>query len=418
MNNDLNDLDITLNSNVAEVTQENLEETLEEVNETLEEEVVKTDRKDVDYTVDGECVLFSTEALVKVLSQLSTIIDLISPRKVSRGLNFVVEQDKITIITPNELYYFKSFIKPEKCTFTGEAVFFIDYNFLIKMTRFLPLKVLIYKKEGTYYLRLVTGDLELVDTSLIDSDIRRLDQDWEVLDTVVCTLNKTEVLTSLGTLSKLYSFASDLPRRVFDVKDDKVQFITPFVQATSTVHFPEVRLLPPVVNYLLKACSLCSAAGEVELHETSSQTITRYAIVFDDIIMITNYAGSKFDDNTKAVQSCLPQGTAIQFNELKYTLEYVNSITYASGNVTLTVKGDKVIGKIKLNNNNESTVEIPVISNEITLPTDLKAVVSAKDLYKAFNTLDVNSTTYLGYSEGFIYLWNDNVILTIMTFGG
>ena len=45
-------------------------------------------------------------------------------------------------------------------------------------------------------------------------------------------------------------------------------------------------------------------------------------------------------------------------------------------------------------------------------------MVNSKDLYRAFNTLDATSTTYLGYSEGFIYLWNDKVILTIMTFGG
>lgn len=413
------ELDITLDSNVAEVTQENLEAKLEEVNETLEEEVAKSDRKDVDYTVDAdEYILFSTEALVKVLSQLSTIIDLISPRKVSRGLNFMIKDGKLTIVTPNELYYFKADLDMEKSTLSDDTVFWVDYNFLIKMTRFLPLKVLIYKKAGVYYLRLVTGDLELIDTALIDSDLNKLKQDWEVYDEVITTLNREEVISSLGTLSKLYSFASDLPRRVFDVKDNTVQFMTPFVQATSTLHFPEVRLIPPVVNYILKACSLCSAAGEVELHSTSSETITRYAIVFDGITMITNYASTKFDDNTRAIKSLLPEGTAIQFNELKYTLDYVNSITYASGNVTLTVKGDKIIGKVKLNNNNESTIEIPVISNEITLPTDLKAVVSAKDLSKAFNTLDTSLTTYLGYSEGFIYLWNDKVILTVMTFGG
>ena len=413
----MNDLDTTLGSLDTEVTQENLEEKLEEVNETLDEEVTKVDRKDVDYTTDSECVLFSTEALVKILSQLSTIIDLISPRKVSRGLNFVVGSDKLTVITPNELHYFKAELSMEKCTFEEGTTFWVDYNFLTKMTRFLPLKVLIYRKEGVYYLRLVTGDLELIDTSLIDSDLNKLRQDWDVLDTNM-VLNKSEVVSSLGTLSKLYSFASDLPRRVFDVKDDLVQFMTPFVQATSALHFPEVRLIPPVVNYLIKACSLCSAAGNVELHNTSSETIPRYAIVFDNITMITNYAGTKFDVNSKAVKSLLPEGTAIQFNEVKYIFDYVNSITYASGNVTLKVKGDKIIGKIKLNNNNESLIEIPVISKEVALPKDLSAVVNAKDLAKAFGTLDVNLTTYIGYVDGLIYLWNDNVILTIMTFGG
>ena len=406
MNNELNSSDITqvIDSELA--------------SENIDEELTRLDRKDVDYSTDGDFILFSTETLVKILNQLTTIIDVNSPRKVSRGLSFIVEDDNIRVVTPNELFYFTANIKPEKCTLSNGTIFHIDYSFLIKMIRFLPLKVLIYKKEGIYYLRLVTGDLELIDTVLIDSDVRKLTQEWDVLDNVVCTLDRNEVLTSLGTLSKLYSFASDLPRRVFDVKDNLVQFMTPFVQATSSLHFPEVRLFPPVVNYLLKACSLCSASGSVELRETSSQTITRYAIVFDDIIMITNYADSKYDINTRAIQSALPDGTAIQFGELKYTLEYVNSITYAAGSVTLSVKGDKVLGKVKLNNNNESLVEIPIISKEIYLPHDLRAVVNSKDLYRAFNTLDATSTTYLGYSEGFIYLWNDKVILTIMTFGG
>jgi len=406
MNNELNSSDITqvVDSELA--------------SENIDEELTRLDRKDVDYSTDGDFILFSTETLVKILNQLTTIIDVNSPRKVSRGLSFIVEDDNIRVVTPNELFYFTANIKPEKCTLSNGTIFHIDYSFLIKMIRFLPLKVLIYKKEGIYYLRLVTGDLELIDTVLIDSDVRKLTQEWDVLDNVVCTLDRNEVLTSLGTLSKLYSFAADLPRRVFDVKDNLVQFMTPFVQATSSLHFPEVRLIPQVVNYLLKACSLCSASGSVELRETSSQTITRYAIVFDDIIMITNYADSKYDITTRAIQSALPDGTAIQFGELKYTLEYVNSITYAAGSVTLSVKGDKVLGKVKLNNNNESLVEIPIISKEIYLPHDLHAVVNSKDLYRAFNTLDATSTTYLGYSEGFIYLWNDKVILTIMTFGG
>lgn len=416
MNNDLKDSDVTsLTPQGTEVVDEKV---LEEVNDTLEEAVSKTDRKNVDYSVDGEFVLFSSEALVKVLSQLSTILDLATPRKVSRGLSFIIEDDNIRIVTPNELFYFTADIKPEKCTLPKGTIFFIDFNFLVKMIRFLPLKVLVYKKADIYYLRLVTGDLELIDTALIDSDLNKLKQDWSVLDTVICTVNKTEVTSSLGTLSKLYSFAADLPRRVFDVNGELVQFNTPFVQSTAALHFPKVRLIPPVVNYLLKAVSLCSVAGEVELHETSSETITRYAIVFDGITMITNYASSKYDDTSKATKDLLPDGTAIQFDELKYVLDYVTNITYAKGRVTLVVDGNKILGKIKLNNNNESTVEIPVINNEITLPTNLKAVVSTKDLYKAFNTLDTSLTTYLGYADGFIYLWNTNVILAIMTFGG
>lgn len=420
MDNKLNDTDITqvVDSEKSKNEKENVVIDLDLVSENINEELTRLDRKDIDYSTDGDFILFSTETLVKVLTQLTTIIDVNSPRKVSRGLSFIIKDGKLTLVTPNELFYFKSYVTPEKCTLSNGTIFHIDFSFLIKIIRFLPLKVLIYKKEGIYYLRLVTGDLELIDTVLMDSDIRRLDQDWEVLDTVVCTLNRDEVLTSLGTLNKLYSFASDLPRRVFDIKNDLVQFITPFVQATSTLHFPEVRLFPPVVNYLLKACSLCSTAGSVSLYETSSQTITRYAIVFDDIIMITNFADSKFVENTKALRELLPSGTAIQFSELKYTLEYVNSITYASGPVTFIVDGDKVLGKVKLNNNNESLIELPVISNEISLPRDLKATVNSKDLYKALCTLDANSTTYIGYSEGFIYLWNTKIVLTITTYGG
>ena len=395
------------------ITQEDPE--MEELSNELATNEVQEERKTVDYTVEGATgsILFVAETLVRVLNQLSTVIDLNAPRVVSRGLNVKVGEDCIHVITPNEIYYFDATIESTNTLPVGTNIY-IDFKFLVKMIRFLPNKVLIYLKGDKYYIRLLTGDLELINTQLMDTDLARLNTDYEILDEELITVDKEEVLNNLNTFNKLYTFEDVLPRRVFDVSKDGTIFIAPTLYAYTKLSLPEVRLYPKVVSYLLKAVNLCTKDGSIKFYKTTSDPIVRYAITYDNITMVTNFPDAKVDETILNLLTTLPLGTGIDFTNLRYLLDYVNCITYAKGTISLTNENDKFVGKVELDNDSTSEIDIPVIGTNYLADKTFK--LNAKLLLQALNTLDPSLNTFIGYKDGMLYLWNTRVTLILMTY--
>lgn len=388
------------------------DEEMEELTNELEN-ATPVEEKTVDYSVESDgSILFVSESLVRVLNQLNTVIDLNAPRVVSRGLNLQVGDGCIHLITPNELYYFDAKLDSTNTLPVGTNIY-LDFKFLVKMIRFLPNKVLIYLKGNKYYIRLLTGDLELINTQLMDLDLKRLVPDYEVTDELLMKVNKEEILNNLNTFSKLYTFEDMLPRRVFDVSKDGTLFISPNLYGYTKLTLPEVRLYPKTVNYLIKAANLCTKDGYIEVYKTTSDPIVRYAIVYDNITMVTNYPDAKVDETLLTLLTTLPMGTGIDFTGLKYLLDYVNCITYAKGTISLVNENDTFKGIIDLENDGKSEIDIPILGNNYLIDQTFK--VNAKLLLQALNTLDPSLNTFIGYKDGMLYLWNTRVTLILMT---
>ena len=425
------DIDMDVPQDALFLAEQKAEENRKEASDTLDgimDEEVKAEKAPkvdtTDYTVPegAHYVFLEGRSLVRSLQQLNPVIDLNSPRAVSRGISIrPVDNTKVDIMCPNELYYFKTTQAAENTLEEGKVIF-VEYLFLTKIAKFLPPRILIYSKDvdvnGTlitkYFIRLTTGDLELINTTLIDADIKRLTPDYELTNEVLCELNTEETYRKVSTMTKLLPFESDSKRRRLHAVDNDLTFRSALLCASTALNVPSVQIDLKVAQYLMKACQLCTVNEQLKIVKTTSETLPRHAIVYGDTIMITNYADAKAEQRVLDMMSKTPATTVIDYSQLKYQLDYASSITYALGTVTIENIDGELVGKIKLQNGSESKVDITT-SGDLYIPVNQKIRVNTKTLLSSLNALDPSLQTSIGFQDGILYLINSDIKLAVVT---
>lgn len=419
------DLDVDHSALTFDMEEEisHLDELIDVNNSTEKTSTPKVDNTDYTVPEGAKYIMMESKPLIKCLSQLSTVIELNSPRAVSRGISLKVLNDKnIDVICPNELYYFKTTLEADSTVDSG-SIIFIEYMFLNKIAKFIPPKILIYSKETTvgtqtitkYYIRLTTGDLELINTNLIDSDIKRLNFEFDILmDKPMCILNTEETYRKISTMIKLLPFESDSPRRRLHANKGLTSFRSALIFSSTDLNLPDIQLDIRTANYLLKACQYCNVGETLMFVPTTSETIPRHAIVYGNTIMVTNYASTNEDPKLKEVLTNLPDLTVVDYSQLKYQLDYATSITYAMGTVTFENTNGILVGKLKLQNGSESPIEIPT-TGTLTIPEGTKFKVNTKTLLTSLNSLDPSLETSLGFKDGILYLTNSDIKIALIT---
>lgn len=382
--------------------------------ETAEEaQVVDT----TDYSTKFDYIKFDTKDLLKVMTQLSAIIDTNSKRAVSRGISIKVVDDKhIDIISPNELYYFKTTLESEN-TLPVDTTIFIEYIFIQKISRFLASKIRIAydtdKERPVYTLKTKRSELELKNTNLIDSDLERLKMTYEITDKV-CEADITSLYNSLFTLSKVLRFESDSPRRYLTSQEGNLTFKSPLVFAAAKSDLLDITLRQKDIDYLIKAAKVIKSGTPIEVYATTSE-LTRYAFVYGTTTMVTNYSQPKQDVRILSLLKEQPNLVEIDFTDLKLDLEYANSITYAFGTVNLSNIEGHLQGDIKLEGGGTSPFTIKTLS-PIDIPENETIKINTKTLLNSLNALNPTMKTYIGYSKDkVLYLVNDDVTLMLIT---
>lgn len=415
---DLPDKDIVDDKKEDEEKKKNIE-TIEEILDSKPKTAESAPVEDtVDYTTDKPYIKINSRSLLKILVQISPIINESSNRAVSRGITLrVISSDSVEVITPNELYYYKA-ILPCETTLPNGSVIFIEYKFLTKMSKFIPQQTLIYKDTNSdgldiYYIRMVTDDLELVNTQLIESDKKKLDYEFNVTNEIK-SLEPSELLASLSTFSSVVNFESDSNRKQVNIKDEKAMFKSPLVYARSTVKLNDMVIKLKNIQYIIKTIGLLEQGENLVIKNTDSQTYTRYAICTNNSYMIANYSDATSDDRINGLFDSKPAMTLIDYGKLKYQLDYASSITYALGTIKFTVKDNKLSGQLKLNNGNFSPLEIPLLG-DFLVPEGTTFNVNTKTFLSSLNSLDASLATSIGYKDGLLYVSNDNIDLILLT---
>lgn len=376
-----------------------------------------------DYTTDKPHILLDTKPLMKVLSQIAPImvIGQRSQRAVSRGITLKINEEsgtkQIEVVSPNEIYYFKALLDGTT-TFEDKQHIYLEYTFLQKMAKFIPPKLLIYKDTNAqgvdiYYIRLLTGDLELVNTQLIDADYQRLTSDHEVLD-IIQELEPSALLGTLNVMSKVVNFESDGNRKIMSVNDKVATFKSPLVMAGAETELLDVVLKANDINYMIKTIQLLSEGEKLKIKATDSKQLTRYAICTDNSVMITNYSDPQVDSRLRDMLLNQPTYTEIDYSALKYKLDYANSITYSVGVIEFTVENNSLKGGIKLSNGNFSNVDINATST-LLIPEGTKFKLNTKTFLSCMNALSTSDSTSIGFRDGLFYIKNSYVTLILIT---
>lgn len=371
------------------------------------------DTTKIDFTNITEYISIDTKLFLNILKQLSTIINL-KASKLSRGITLKVwDNNTVLIICPNEIYFFNAEV-PCTTTFTTDTCIYLDYTFLQKLTRFFLDDIYIFKLNDKFYLRLNTGNLELINTYLIDSEKDKLSFKYEITDTKY-TYQVGNIYNKLNSLYNITDFEIEFNRRWVNSNNGVVTFKSPLLVAKSNFDFINAKIDYKILNYLIYLCSISNSTDMLEIYEVKSAIIPKYAIKYNNTIMISNYPASSTYEKTLSLFDDLPAFTMIDYSDLKYKLEYADSITYAKGVVTFINRDNKLIGKIKLTNNSETEVEIPVLG-QMYLKQSQQIKVNFKTLLVTLNALDSDLETYLGIKDGMLYLINSDISLAMVTF--
>ena len=394
-----------------------------EIDEAFEAAKVEVDIPDeVDYTTDKPYLLIDRLDLFKALKQIGPIINLGSKRAVSRGITLRFDSKKensVRLINVNETYYYSVDI-PCETTLPEDTTIFIEYAALQKISKFLHRKIRItmeVAEDGRqkFFLFTKNGDLELINTRLLDAELKLTEMTYNITDEVIASMEKDSLNIALSTLSRITTFESDSKRRTLSTKNNLTTFTSPLVRACSQTQLFEKTIRRAEVDYMLMATTLANNDTKViQVYKVESD-VTRYAIYYDDSFMITNYADSKEDIMIPKLIAEIPDLTQINFANLKYQLDYANSITYAIGMITFEVKNGVLLGTINLQNQAESVLDIE-LESALTIPEGTKFKVNTKTLLSTVNSLDANLPTYIGYKDGMLYIKNDYVTMLLTIF--
>ena len=382
----------------------------------------KTSVDTTDYNVPYPKIKIASRPLFKILSQLTTIIDLNSQRAVSRGITLEIKDiNSVDLISPNEIYYFKATLECETDLPVGTRIF-LDYSFLQKMARFIPQSVLIYKKEvngfDKYYIRLSSDDLELLNVNLIEADAQKLVCPYNIVEDETHLHRELEPSTlaeGLQTMTKVINFESDTNRRTVNVRDKHMLFRSPLVYARAKTEMEDLILRAKELNYILKTISLLKDGEKLKIYDTDSQQYPRRAIVTDNTMMITNFAVATDDTTISALFDKPVALTPIEYGELKYQLEYASAITYAIGVIEFKVEQGKLNGNLKLNNGSLSPLSIPIVGDSINIPEGTTFKVNTKTFLNSINSMSSSLELKIGLLDGMLYLVNDSISLILIT---
>lgn len=368
---------------------------------------------EIDLSKVTEYISFDSKQLLDLLKQLETIINL-KASKLSRGITLrVYDENTVMLICPNELYFFTAEI-PCTTTLEPDTSIYLDYVFLQKLSKFFINSFYVFKYDDKFYLKLSTGNLEIINPYLLDVEKKKLDNKNKLKDTKH-TYKMGNFYNKLKSLCAITNFEREATLRWINSYDGKITFKSQLLYAKTEFEFINAQIDYKILSYLLYLCEVGNSSDEIEIYDVASSLIPKFAIKYKGTEMISNYPNGKPMTKLLSVFEDLPKFTIIDYADLKYKLEYANSITYARGVVTFINRDGKLIGKIKLTNNSETEVEIPVLG-ELYLKPSQQIRINFDTLLLALSTLDSDLQTYFGLKDGFLYLINSDISLALFTF--
>lgn len=357
----------------------------------------------------------NSQDFLNILSQINIIINNSkSASKLARGIVLeILDDSHIKIIYPNELYYFTATLDCITTLEKGTQIY-LNYLFLIKLTKYYGNSFYIFRFNDKYYLKLETGNLELLNPELLDSEKEKIKSTYEIKG-FYNSYKVGDMYNKLKSLQAITYFEVEENRKFLNCNDNTITFKSPLLMAKSEFLFLNTIIDYKLLNYLIYLCSLSLADDDIEIYNVDYTIIPKYAIKYKNTYLISNYPESSKNIRINDIFTDLPKFTIIDYANLKYKLEYADSIIYAKGVVTFINKEGKLVGKIKLNNNSDSEIEIPTLS-ELYLRQNQQIKVNYKTLLVALSALDSSLETFFGLKDGLLYIINSDISLALTTF--
>ena len=368
----------------------------------LEDELIINNDKSIDLSTDYPCLIFKRDDLVRVINLCNKMILSKSDISEYNSISFFKSLYTLNFYVTNELSHFRYEAELigdlTKCI---EEPFSISLIILQKIVRLMGNKVLIYNKEGKFYIRLLDGDL-LVDARPVRKDIVLIPGDTKDKVAELSLSNFGKACYSILPLISSETI-NDFKKLYFT--GNKMYFKSSFYYIDGDIKTPEMCLSFRDVEFISRLFKYYKDNNIILFSVNTS--LSRYRLIMDNIeYQFINSRASEMslviDEMDKLIKE--PE-ISISYDKLYRVISLATNLPGINNTVSMKYTSDKLNLNI-INNNGTSNFNFPIeklvqgrlfgkeiILNSIILKRLLSAFSNSQNINIALDDLGVTIKT-------------------------
>jgi len=367
----------------------------------------------IELKTDYPYLIFERDDLVKVLNLCSKLIQSKSTSDLYNSITLVpVKNSKsLYFYVTNALSHFRY-----RTELLGDLTEILDeeisisISILQKIVRLMGDKVLIYKKDGYYFVRLIDGDLQIYIKPLASNLI----------------FFPGEPVDKIGDLKlKDFGFIVNSILPLLDIKTntnkicffgDKVYFHSPYYYIESTIETPEIYLSYKDSEFISRLYKYYPDSF-IQLFSVDT-ALQRLFIKLDNIEY--EFINSKYnipESILNTISSNLkPVEFAVDFEKFYRIINLATSLPHTQNIARLVYLGDNKLGLSILVDNIYSDFTVDIVETYVDKITNLDVKVRTDILKRLLVSLDNIDKLKISISELCITIEYDNIKAALMTY--
>lgn len=403
-------------SNFMDITQ-SLQDLHLEIPTNIDDEIVSNINKDIDLRVDYPYLIFERDELIRVMNLTNKLIQYKSDNYSYNSISLVpvLLHKRIYFYATNELSHFRYYseLLGEESEMLNENIS-IPLQILQKLVKLMGNKVLIYKKDNNYYIRLLDGDLLL--------DARRAD------DKIIFFPGEVDIFSDDGRLGELRMnefgkiINSIVPLLNSEVKGDlkKISFTGDKAYYNSSFYYIEALINTPVISLSLRDADLINKLYKYYKNETMilykvKSSVPRLFLKLNNIeYQFINSNSSVSNLMTQQMSELIkPIEVLIDFDRLNRIVTLSTSLPSSTGNIELSYNEDNMIINLSSMNGN-SEFKIPIVKQTDILFND-KVLIKAETLKRLLTSFSNTEKIGISLNNNSINIEYRNIKSIMMT---
>lgn len=380
-----------------------------------------------DYSTEYPYLLINRNEFIHYLNRISDFKSYGFSRAVETGVTLRVEDTQegtkvIQLIAPRLDSYFVGTLTGETDLPSG-TVIYLPLEFCTKISKYLLPRILFYKKQvenmDRFFVRLSLNDLELINTSLIGSDLKLLDFNATVDYDSEVSIKASELYHTLDSHLKLISRISNKDNtsngssKVELISTDGYFYITNSqIRLVSESKLPNNTFTRSAVSYLVKASNQLPQDVEMRIYKATHEDGSEY-LMFTDTqsqFYLRSNPRTITEDIKGEFFNNVPEYVSVSGTQLRDYVQYASVLPQADARSIIKVENGRLSFVINYTFGSSSELPIDITSNLSIEDGQFKFVT--KLLLTALSVLDL-SNLKLSLKQGALLLTDGYATLSI-----
>lgn len=299
--------------------------------------------QDLEYLkIDYESIILEKEELIKTLNLASKIAHTSSTAIECNSITFIPDWERrtLTLTVTNDLTYFKCKTELIGAGNPLRDIFSIKVETLNKLKSFFRDKILIYKKNNEYYIRLLDGDL------LLEARIPNMTK--LAFTTVPSNLIFEAKVNTFAELLNSYKIMSD------DFSDKWLAFDGEKLSLCGLNFYSETRFRSPIMCLLMQDVDLLIRLNQyysedvLQIFSTDSRIPKLYLKIGNIEIEILNVLSNINKTNIEKLSQFISTSSySIETEALRRVLSIALNLSNIDKDCTLKIKDDSILVILK-----------------------------------------------------------------------